>query len=858
MLKGLFKGKKLSDAKPREEVKPADRSLVQRVSDYTEEFFKECNKPGKSAWELKPSEVPLGVMILDSSVNEQIEYLLVALEYKHSDWRKSQATEKLASQLARRSLPWTAAQINRLLTQISQQDYSRLEAGLLRSMSKALEDSATLEACRAGLEQVQVRAKNWYDSADKRKFLKQLAEVMAGQTGAPGVLKVEPDEWGLQAIKHLETLEPTLREKWLTLAAHAAKSSGSSPSQKWLEAGKPFLEAVGTESFAVLAGEWFGLFARSSNKAPNYALGSDQRGCLMDENNADLLRGLAWLSAKIEGSRLAASLGDAAIAGYKKISGVGPRSAKIAGACIYALKNMPGLDAAAQLERVKMGVKQPTYLKLIENALEEAATRAGLSREDLEELTVPTFDLLNGARTAPFGQARAEIKLNGLEVSTQWFGADGKERKSVPSDVKTSFKDELKTLKKTIDDLEKMLSAQRDRLERLPLQRRSWLLGIWKSRYLEQPLLAGMVRNLIWTITDGATITDAMWSNDGFQDSHGQRINPSSSATITAWHACHCDASEVLAWREHLERNEIKQPFKQAHREVYILTEAERRTRTYSNRFAAHIIKQHQFNALCAARGWRNQLRLMVDDSYYPPTLELPQWGLRAEYWVEGAGNDYGVDTNETGTYLYLATDQVRFYPLESARNTAHAGGGGYETTYDWQTRTRGLNEAIPLEQIPAVVFSEILRDVDLFVGVASVGNDPTWVNGGPEGHREYWQSYSFGDLSATAESRKATLEMLVPRLKIKDRARVDGKFLKVRGEIRTYKIHLGSGNILMEPNDQYLCIVPGSARDQVSTSELRLPFEGDRVLAIILSKAFMLAEDTKITDETITRQLGR
>ena len=90
------------------------------------------------------------------------------------------------------------------------------------------------------------------------------------------------------------------------------------------------------------------------------------------------------------------------------------------------------------------------------------------------------------------------------------------------------------------------------------------------------------------------------------------------------------------------------------------------------------------------------------------------------------------------------------------------------------------------------------------------------------------------------------------------DLAKVEGKFLKVRGEIRTYKIHLGSGNILMEPNDQYLCIVPGSARDQVNTSELRLPFEGDRVLAIILSKAFMLAEDTKITDETITRQLGR
>jgi hypothetical protein len=94
--------------------------------------------------------------------------------------------------------------------------------------------------------------------------------------------------------------------------------------------------------------------------------------------------------------------------------------------------------------------------------------------------------------------------------------------------------------------------------------------------------------------------------------------------------------------------------------------------------------------------------------------------------------------------------------------------------------------------------------------------------------------------------------------LKIKDWARFDGKFLKVRGEIRTYKIHLGSGNILIEPNDQYLCIVSGSARNQINTSELRLPFQGDPVLAINLSKAFMLAQDTRITDQTITRQLGR
>jgi hypothetical protein len=39
---------------------------------------------------------------------------------------------------------------------------------------------------------------------------------------------------------------------------------------------------------------------------------------------------------------------------------------------------------------------------------------------------------------------------------------------------------------------------------------------------------------------------------------------------------------------------------------------------------------------------------------------------------------------------------------------------------------------------------------------------------------------------------------------------------------------------------------------------KIHLPFEGDRTLAIILSKAFMLAEDDKITDTSILSQINR
>ncbi len=56
-----------------------------------------------------------------------------------------------------------------------------------------------------------------------------------------------------------------------------------------------------------------------------------------------------------------------------------------------------------------------------------------------------------------------------------------------------------------------------------------------------------------------------------------------------------------------------------------------------------------------------------------------------------------------------------------------------------------------------------------------------------------------------------------------------------------------------MEPNDAYLCIVA----DRSTATGSFLPFEEEGgMLSIVLSKAFLLADDTAITDPTITRQL--
>ncbi len=156
--------------------------------------------------------------------------------------------------------------------------------------------------------------------------------------------------------------------------------------------------------------------------------------------------------------------------------------------------------------------------------------------------------------------------------------------------------------------------------------------------------------------------------------------------------------------------------------------------------------------------------------------IKLPAYGITCEYWINEI---YSEDAyNDAGIWDYISTDQIRF------------------------VGTSG--EPMNLIDVPKIVFSEIMRDADLFVGVCSVGNDPQWIDrGGIAQYRNYWEYYSFGDLTEIAKTRKTVLEQLLPRLKIRNQAKIEDRLLLVKGKIREYKILIGSTNILMEPNDE-------------------------------------------------------
>ncbi len=702
---------------------------------------------------------------------------------------------KPAGAVLRRKLTFTAEQVLELTRLGENPTYYFPFAGVL-SLAEAAAMTPDLASALRKMHNAPVLQNG--TATGHAAFLKRIQELLEGKKTAEAF---EPaGAWSKQ-------IGPEVTPEWCAVLEAGGEISGSEPSKKWRQAAEARVFAMGREEFRRTALRWLEL-----GPTPGVT------GVVVEAKEADYQRGLLWSLPGYHDAETCAAVARFAEGCLRKIPMIGAVAQRPGNACIQVLASMEGMEPVSQLARLALQVKYETARRLVSEALEAAAQRQGISREELEEITVPAFGLgADGRRVEPLGECAAELTAEG---ALSWRGADGKPLKGPPEAVKREFAEDLKELKQAAKEIERMRSAHRVRIERLLLSQREIPVDRWRASYVEHPLLGEIARRLIWQFGSGET---AMWHKGALTGWDGRELSPEGSARL--WHPLNSSVQEILSWRCWLEDHGVRQPFKQAHREVYLVTGAERATEWYSHRFAGHILKQHPFAALCAERGWRFQL-MGQWDSHNTPYVELPAFGLRAEFWV-----DFPRDQAVSGhaIYLFLATDKVQFTGL--------------------------AGEARPIESIPPVVFSEVMRDVDLFVGVGSIGNDPLWGQREAAPFGDYWNQFSFGELSASAGQRKSLLEGLLPKLAIRDRCRIEDRFLWVRGDRATYKIHLGSGNVLLEPGSRYLCIVQGPA-EKGSPSKVFLPFEGDQTLSVILSKAFLLAEDRKIKDPAIVRQL--
>jgi len=846
--------------------------LIVAISEEVEQVFVELDEAVRGGG-VRSSQPPINVFVARIDSVDPVLRRAFAIEALHrlptmreatdqngglSQWPRSpEATMyywvcTILARLVHEDLSWTSDELDRFIVRMPKWMWG-VESVHVRGQLHAWESrprddlTETAREFFAGLIDRELRVTKPDHSWIRR--IRSLLGITASINLASG------EVWADTAREWIAAREPRFDGPWSRMIEHCLRATSGAPSKKWLKDGRSLVEQTGKAAFVARVLEWFELADRPSLVPLETGnVNAVVSPYLIADSNMNALRGLCWLSAEISGGEeLSRAMGQLAMSAFRRIPGRGPRAIKVGHAAIHALGRLPGQAALTALARLKLKVKFIPAQRVIDAAFAEVARREGVSREEIEELAVPGYGMSDvGVREEKLGEFTVRVCVRANNgVALEVVRADGSIAKSIPKAIKEQHAEELKELKGVAKDIATMLPAQRDRIDASYLENREWAFGVWRDRYLDHPLVGTVARRLIWDVADadGRVWTPVVWvEGQGLSRRDGASFEPQSMmCRARLWHPIRASVEDVVAWRRFIEERGIVQPFKQAHREVYLLTDAERNTRVYSNRFAAHVIKQHQFHALCGIRRWRDRLRLLVDAEFPPPQRDLPPWNLRAEYWVEGIGDQWGTDTNDAGAFLRLATDQVRFYrlPADAAIPPPRP-----------DEDDRGT--PVPVEDVPPLVFSEVMRDIDLFVGVSSIGNNPNWQDGGVDTRfRAYWWSYSFGELSATGETRGDVLSRLLPRLRIANRCVVTERFLLVSGKLRQYKIHLGSGNILMSPNDQYLCIVPTSGT-RVDLSKIMLPFEGDNTLSIILSKAFLLVDDDKITDPTIVGQIRK
>lgn len=146
----------------------------------------------------------------------------------------------------------------------------------------------------------------------------------------------------------------------------------------------------------------------------------------------------------------------------------------------------------------------------------------------------------------------------------------------------------------------------------------------------------------------------------------------------------------------------------------------------------------------------------------------------------------------------------------------------------------RKTGQRIPVKEIPDILYSEVMRDVDLAVGVAHAGGvDPETSH-------------------STIEMRKAIVECSLSLFRIKN-VRLEGNHALIDGKLGQYSVHLGSG-VVHQMGNAMLFVVPVHAQHR---GRMFLPFlDDDPKTAEILSKILLFAEDTKIKDPHILSQI--
>lgn len=311
----------------------------------------------------------------------------------------------------------------------------------------------------------------------------------------------------------------------------------------------------------------------------------------------------------------------------------------------------------------------------------------------------------------------------------------------------------------------------------------------------ENPVLKPIVSRLVYILSDKSGDKMGFFGGNALTDYKGEAAKITKKTALRIAHPYHIyKDGHWHEYQKYLFDNGIAQPFKQVFRELYVKTEEEAQA-FRSTRYAGNQIQPKKTVACLKSRHW----------------IADVEEGLQKVYYKENIIAS-----------IYALADWFSPSDIEAP-------------TLEWvEFFDRKTYKAIKIEDVPDIIFSEVMRDVDLAVSVAHAGGvDPETSH-------------------STIEMRSAIVEFTLPLFKLKN-VTLKGTHAFIRGERADYSIHLGSGVVHLQGGPM-INILPVHSQHR---GKLFLPFvDDDPKTSQIISEILLFAEDKKIKDPFILDQI--
>lgn len=401
--------------------------------------------------------------------------------------------------------------------------------------------------------------------------------------------------------------------------------------------------------------------------------------------------------------------------------------------------------------------------------------------------TTEAQEIIANSQNIQFGDTKMLLEIDEYGKSALFAIKDGKKLKSIPAKLRKEK--ELIKLKVYNKTLREQYRRTRKSLESAMINGDVFSKEEVET-LAEHPVVAPMLKKLVLISDDNL----GFWKDGKLNSAEGNELEAGDDLRIA-----HCvDLFEAKVWSSYQKycfEHKLVQPFKQIFRELYVPTEDELQEKSISRRYAGHQVQPRKTVALLKGQSW---------------TVDYEE-GLQKVHHKQN-----------TIARMFALADW--FSPADVESPTLE--------TVEFFNRKDG--KRLPFDEVDKRIFSETMRDIDLVVSVAHVGEvDP-----------EASQS--------SIELRSVIIEETCRLFKLKN-VELAKNHAKIKGELAEYSVHLGSG-VCHKVAGSSLSIIPVQSQHR---GRMFLPFvDDDPKTAEIISKILLLAKDKKIMDPTVLRQI--